>query len=53
MAIFNIRRPQYSNLEALGGYVFLNFKTYRFAYGANHVAVGVLLLHLRFSLSLS
>ena len=53
MAIFNIRGPQYFTLEAPGGYFFLNFKTYRFAYGANHVAVGVLLLHLRFSLSLS
>ena len=53
MAIFNIRRAHYSTFQALGGYVFLNFKTYSFAYGPNHVAVGVLLLHLRFSLSLS
>ena len=44
MAIFNIRRPQYSNLEALGGYVFLNFKTYRFAYAGNHAGTRSLLL---------
>ena len=44
MAIFNIRRPQYSTLEDLGGYVFLNFKTYHFAYAGNHSGTCSLLL---------
>ena len=44
MAIFNIRGPQYFTLEALGGYFFLNFKTYRFAYPGNHAGTRSLLL---------